>query len=548
VILAKTRTSSRQITGRGLRGSIGLPPDLQQRWQAHHPLTNGSDTAPELQHDSFACWLDQQAIHSPQDWLRILRSGQLERVSGAFALAWRPDPDTLWLYRDAPGERSLFYAPLAGGLIFSSDLRDLVRMLPRQLNLQALARYLSYAYLPGRETLLQGIYQLLPGEALRWQNGQLQRQLFWQLPQTSPQQLSESQWRNHLRDSLEQAVWRRYSGEPVHASLSGGVDSSLVVALLARLSNQPVQTWSLAFGKAHRHELPFSERVALHCGSRHRVLQIQPKQIRQQLDAVMARLGNPIGDPLTVPNALLFAQVARESPVLFNGEGGDPNFGGPKNIPMLLADLYGDPRQRADRYLKIYRKAYGDLPQLLTPAAWQGVDLAALQAELAPFLADDSQLMAGLMRLNTVFKGAHHILYKVNALSAPLGLQPASPLFDREVSALAAGMPAELRLREASEKYILKQAVADLLPGNILERPKSGMQVPVEAWLQPRGPLHRWARQRILKGLTRYPYFDPRWLRQLMDWDLPGFLPRHGAKVWLLLSLESWLRTYLPED
>jgi len=545
----------------GLAGGIGLEPAQQAALQAGLTEQTPCLLQPGLLVDSFACWQGQRPVHSPAQWEQILQAGQVAEVTGAFVLAWQTSADHLQLLRDAPGERSLFYAPVGQGLIFATSLRDLLAsgLVARELNLLSLARYLSYAYVPGRETLIQGVYQVLPGELVSWQAGQLRRRCFWELPyEDLPETAqSESDYCQRLQAVLEQAVLRRLSPAPVHASLSGGLDSSLVVALLTHLQDQPVHTWSLSFGGQHRNELPFSQAVADHCGTQHQVLEIQPKTVFPSLDRIMAQLGSPIGDPLTVPNAQLFEAVSQHSSVLFNGEGGDPNFGGPKNIPMLLAELYGDachnplstsryPREQT--YLRSYRKCYADLQAMLRPEALAQLPREALEAELAPFLSADTgqSLMANLMRLNTVFKGAHHILFKVNALSAAQGVQPASPLFDRELSALAAQIPASLRLHGAVEKHILKQAAAGRLPRQILERPKSGMQVPIEGWLQPGGPLHRAARQRLLSGLAAYPYFERAWLERLLNWQLPGFLPRHGAKVWILLTLEAWLRHHLP--
>jgi asparagine synthase (glutamine-hydrolysing) len=145
------------------------------------------------------------------------------------------------------------------------------------------------------------------------------------------------------------------------------------------------------------------------------------------------------------------------------------------------------------------------------------------------------------MALNVEFKGAHHILTKVDHLSRPYGVRPRSPLFDRQIVELALRMPARVKLKGPVEKYILKRAVADLLPREIVERPKSGMRVPVEAWLE--GRFGRFARERLLDGLAPYSLVRPRYLEDLVKPGIAAPPPRRGAKTWLLLSLEAWLRT-----
>lgn len=537
-----------------LVGGIGLSLEQQRQIDAawSGPVQKLSPEQALLV-ESHAAYSGQTALKSLSDWHEVLHTGQLATLNGAFALAWQSGPENLLLLRDPMGERTLFYAPCGQGLIFASSLELLIQsgLIRRELNLEALTRYLSYAYLPGHETLIQGVYELLPGEKLSWQAGLIETKNYWDLP-PAEMDLDPETARQGLREAIEMAVEKRLPAqEAVCASLSGGIDSSLVVALLARLSLRPVHTWSVSFGKAYRNELPFSQAVAEAYQTRHQVLEVHPRTVLYFLDETLALLGNPIGDPLTVPNALLFRAASEVGPVLFNGEGGDPLFGGPKNIPMLLALLYAsedaDPvHSTVQTYLQSYRKLYNDLPQLLNAATQAALPPGQLAADLLPWFEAGAgkSLVQTLMTVNTRLKGAHHILYKVNALSRGLGMLPASPLFDSDVAQWAFRVPPQLKLMGSEEKYILKQAVSDLLPEQVLKRPKSGMQVPVELWFRPGGPLHREAKKR-LKNLARYPWFNPVYLNQLMAWELGGYLPRHGLKVWILLSLEAWLRHYL---
>jgi len=537
-----------------LVGGIGLSLEQQRQLDAawSGPVQKLSPEQALLV-ESHAAYSGKTALKSLSDWHEVLHTGQLATLNGAFALAWQSGPENLLLLRDPMGERTLFYAPCGQGLIFASSLELLLQsgLIRRELNLEALTRYLSYAYLPGHETLIQGVYELLPGEKLSWQAGRIETKNYWDLP-PAEMDLDPETARQGLRAAIEMAVEKRLPAqEAVCASLSGGIDSSLVVALLARLSLRPVHTWSVSFGKAYRNELPFSQAVAEAYQTRHQVLEVHPRTVLYFLDETLALLGNPIGDPLTVPNALLFRAASEVGPVLFNGEGGDPLFGGPKNIPMLLALLYAseeaDPvHSTVQTYLQSYRKLYNDLPQLLNAATQAALPPGQLAADLLPWFEAGAgkSLVQTLMTVNTRLKGAHHILYKVNALSRGLGMLPASPLFDSDVAQWAFRVPPQLKLMGSEEKYILKQAVSDLLPEQVLKRPKSGMQVPVELWFRPGGPLHREAKKR-LKNLARYPWFNPVYLNQLMAWELGGYLPRHGLKVWILLSLEAWLRHYL---
>jgi asparagine synthase (glutamine-hydrolysing) len=364
---------------------------------------------------------------------------------------------------------------------------------------------------------------------------------------------AEEALRQQLRTELEGAVLRRLPwGERVGAFLSGGLDSSLVVALAKRLHDQEVITYSVSFGPEYRNELPFSSLVAQHCGTTHRIVELSPKVILHHLDETIALHSDPIGDPLTVPNALLFREAGAEVGVVLNGEGGDPCFGGPKNLPMLLAELYGDVAVAEDErlarersYLRAHLKCFDDFDQALSKKMKEAVAAQPIEASLAPLFADPRwrSFVGKLMALNLFLKGAHHILHKVDEVSAPFGMLARAPLFDQRVAEVAFRAPPQLKLKGSVEKYLLKRAVEDVLPREIIERPKSGMLVPVEGWFQ--GPLLPEARSRLLDGLGRWELFDRAWLERLLSGKLGGLRPRHGVKIWLLITLEAWLRKVL---
>lgn len=483
-----------------------------------------------------------------------LLASRLAPLDGAFVLAARLPGDALLLARDPLGERTLVYSRLADGrLLFASSLRALLAtgQVARDIDPDALAAYLTYAYVPGRRTMIRGVFELLPGEMIVATATTLDRRFWWALPgdPAAGALRPPDELRDELRRRLERAVERRLpaDAEPVGASLSGGIDSSLVVALAARRRPGALRTFSITFGAPYADELEWSSQVAAHCGTRHTIVELPAASIVARLDESMALLGDPIGDPLTVPNALLFREASREVGVLLNGEGGDPCFGGPKNIPMLLAELYGGsdddhPRARHRSYLRAHGKCFDDLPDMLGAGLDARLAADGLEEELTPWFDDPrwGGLVNRLMAINVAFKGAHHILAKVDAESFPSGILPRAPLFDRRVVELAFETPPQAKLRGSTEKYLLKEAVRDLLPAAIVDRPKSGMLVPVEGWFQ--GPLRPIARERLLDGLAPWAIIDRAWIERLLGGRLPGHRPRRGAKIWLLVALESWLR------
>jgi asparagine synthase (glutamine-hydrolysing) len=473
-------------------------------------------------------------------WAELGADG-VRAADGMFVLAIA-DGDDLVLIRDHVGTRTLFYGHGSVGWCASTSLRAL-RLTPNLragLNLDAVRSFLTFAYLPGDETLIEGIREVLPGRVLRLRpGGSTVDETFWE-PEERVVEADDHPQR--LRALLETATAHRLpAGEPVGVLLSGGIDSSLVTALAAKLHDQPVRTYSISFGSELPNELAYSGLVATHCHTTHRVLAVPGDAIAARLAETVALLDSPVGDPLTVPNLLLAEAAAADGlGVILNGEDGDPVFGGPKNLPMLIYEMHREdtaPLDRATAYLRSYRKCYEDLPALLGSAA----EGAPLELFVQPYLDGPmSSLLNRLLHCNLRTKGAHHILTKVERLTSARGLQGRAPLFAPAVVDYAFAVPPRLKLAGTTEKWVLKEAVRGLLPRTIVDRPKSGMRVPVQQWLT--GPLRTLAHE-VLLDRRSHPLFDVRTVRSWLRGE-GALLPRQGGKLWLVLTLELWLRAY----
>ncbi|MGW1400967.1 asparagine synthetase B family protein [Streptomyces sp. NPDC002405] len=498
-------------------------------------------------------------------WARLGERG-VALAEGMFALAVLDGGD-LVLIRDHVGARTLFYARAAGAWAASTSLRALRRWpaLGTRMNLSAVRSFLTFAYLPGDETLLEGVREVLPGRVLRLTaDGTATETVHWEPRERIGEPLGPDGRSggsgDHvltLRALLEEATARRLpEAEAVGVLLSGGIDSSLVTALAAKLHSHPVHTYSISFGDELPNELGYSGLVAAHCHTRHRVLTVSGTAVAARLADTAALLDSPVGDPLTVPNLMLAEAVANDGlSVVLNGEGGDPVFGGPKNLPMLVQEMHaGAPgaaespwyEDRATAYLRSYRKCWTDLPDLLTADALAALEAApAPQRFVEPYLTGPDRmthLLNQLLHCNLRTKGAHHILTKVERLTASQGIQGRAPLFDRRVVDHAFATPPALKLRGTAEKWVLKEAVRDLLPATVVDRPKSGMRVPVQQWLS--GPLRELGGDLLLGGAARRRgLFRPDTVRTWLRGE-GALLPRQGGKLWLVLTLELWLRAY----
>jgi asparagine synthase (glutamine-hydrolysing) len=443
----------------------------------------------------------------------------------------------LLLVRDPVGARTIYYATGKTWWI-SSQLSSLNPYRSNQLDPIALRDYLTCSFVPGDRTMWQDVKEIRPGTILKLPGEQLVT--YWQL-QERVVDLESLEWHgNKLRSQLE-LVMQEYlpKQQPVGVFLSGGLDSSCITALAAQLHDAPIHTYSIHFGAECANELAFSSLVANYCQTNHHILEISFREMWDKLPETMAYLDDPIGDPLTVPNLLVGRLASNDVSITLNGEGGDPCFGGPKNQPMLIDSLYNSATTHnpLQAYLTSFQKCAADLPQLLKPEILSQIQQPWIfEADLNSELSFLNRLMA----LNIKYKGADQILTKVNNLTQAAGLQGRSPLFDRRIVDLSMTIPPEYKLSGVTEKAVLKQAVADLLPAAIIDRPKSGMMVPVQL-----GFRKYWQRQARSILLNRRALIAPYINQELVkDWlnfngDIWG---RYGVKLWLLVSLEMWLQ------
>lgn len=525
-------------------GRWEVSPDARFVIAGEIELTNSSDLLGEVESRGYS-------IEVPAAHLRLVatlwsihgpRTPELLRGAYAFSL-WDRDKQTLSLVRDRVGVRTLYYNT-QGPVRYAGRRSEVTMRMSGEVDLVALREYLCCAFVPGERTMWQNLREVRPGTIVRLPDDE--RAVFWQVEERSTTgKLPLPVYSRRLRATLDQVVCDSLPAQqPVGVFLSGGLDSSCVTALAAQLHHEPVHTYSIHFGKDCPNELEFSALVAEHVGSKHHVIEITPEAMWDLLPETMAYLDDPIGDPLTVPNIILGREAKKSVDTILNGEGGDPCFGGPKNQPMLLNEIYNAnakgaaPTDIVESYLASFQKCATDLPRLLRREIWEQVHHEP--SAFADAFDFRGSYLNNLMFINTRFKGADQILTKVDNLTRAVGLRARSPLFDDRLVEMSLEIPPEYKLEGAREKAVLKAAVADLLPERILERAKSGMMVPVQRWF--REYWHRRAGALLVSRHARTKHFFNQDV--IRDWlnyrgDIWG---RYGVKLWLLVSLELWLQ------
>lgn len=462
----------------------------------------------------------------------------------------RPVDATLTAHADPFGLHTVYLAHSASAIWCSSNLRALrtVLGLRPDVDVAALHGYLCFSYVPLPHTMLPGVSRLpVSSRFTAGPNGTTAITSVAECWREQPRcTASEDGAVATLRGLLRDAVARRLGNDrDAGVYLSGGLDSSLVAALLVEMGVR-VRLYTLDFGHPFDEEVQWAGTVAAHLGLSLRRVPARPADIRRTMRATAAALHLPFGDAVAAPLYLLGeAAEADGIDLVFNGEGGDQLFGGWTNKPMVAAGLYSQGDEPFEStYLKTYHRFHGLTDALYTEpmkAATSGLDPACW---IRPALGYGSAptLLHRLRAANLLLKGAQNIAPRTAQLAAAHGLRPRSPFFDSTLARWTFSLPPEWLLSGPCEKYLLKRAAEPWLPAEVVWREKRGMGVPATDWLL--GPLRRDV-GRILspRRLRRDGWFEPRVvaaLRRGEDRETEIRRRRIGERLWALLMLHVW--------
>ena len=503
-------------------------------------------------------------------------------LHGMFAVAlWDADRRRLVLARDRVGKKPLLWAELSdGSFAFASELKALLRLpgLARDLDARALDAYLALQYVPGTGTGLRGVHRLSPGHVLIWEDGVIHTERYWSLPQATAERLSDEEWIERVRDTVRAAVRRRLVADvPLGALLSGGLDSSIVVALMAEASSEPVRTFTVGVADQRYDERSPARAVARAFGTQHEEIVVEPDPIAL-LPRLAALLDEPLGDEAILPS-LLVAEAARQHvTVALVGDGGDEAFAGYERyraaalaarvgrvpvLPALGARLLRslpsggrEPRSTPYRLARLLEAAaaprterYGSLVEVFSPALREQLYTADWRASFdsvettGSLLGETAPGLDGLQRLDIATYLPGDLLPKADLSSMAVSLETRSPLLDHEVLSLGLSLPPHLRLANGQGKVALRRAFSSMLPPGTVERAKTGFGVPLGVWF--RGPLRDAAGDLLLgESARRRGQLRLDVVEGLLT-DHASGRRDHGHRLWCLLVLELWQRTWI---
>ncbi len=508
--------------------------------------------------------------------------GCLDRLRGMFAFAiWDGRRRRLVLARDRAGIKPLVYAWDGHRLLFASELKAILEdaSVPRELDWEGLRDYLTFHYVPSPSTIFRAIRKLPPASylVLDLDGGEPAVHRYWDLRFAPGPERSAEDWARELRWRLEDAVRSHLVADvPVGAFLSGGMDSSAVVALMAGAAGAPVRTFSIGFDETDYDELAFARTVASRYGTEHCEFVVKPDAL-EALPRLAQQFDEPFADSSALPTYYV-AKITREHvTVALSGDGGDESFAGYRRYaealalhdrldrlpgllvrPLLrlaaglmpagargqgyLARLGADPVERYWRSVTFQRRE--TLRRLLGPEARRHVTPEA-EPEGFRRLAGEAgapDYLSTLQYLDMRTYLPEDILTKVDRTSMLVSLEARVPLLDHRLMEFVATIPASLKLREGTGKWIFKRAMAESLPAEILERRKMGFGVPLERWF--RGTLGQYARELLLSPRARHRgIFAPGAVQALLDEHQAG--RDRSSQVWSLLCFEEWARRWM---
>ncbi|MFQ5723074.1 MAG: asparagine synthase (glutamine-hydrolyzing) [Terriglobia bacterium] len=467
----------------------------------------------------------------------------LERLQGMFAFAlWDAPRQRLLLARDRLGIKPLYYAPRPGAFYFASEAKAILAnpQLPRRLNPRAVTRLLTYLYLPGPETLVEGVHRLPPGCWLTWQDGQTCRGRYWSLRAHAPRRISEEEATGEFRRLFEDAVASHLvSDVPVGALLSGGLDSAGVVALMARLLDRPPKTFTVGFaGSAD--ERPLARSFAEELGTEHYEFELQPDHFLRDLPRMVWHLEEPT--PISFLPLFYLSEFARHQvKAVLLGEGADELFAGYRRLLPFSPSLRFLPSGLQRRLYLTSVHSLGDRYRM--SANGQGRDSGDPLHSV--FQQGGRTGLGAILNFEQSYPLPDYQLHRVDRMTMAWGLEARVPYLDHRLVEFVNSLPDALKLRSFRPKHLLRQGLKGLVPDKILQGRKRGFGAPFRLWYS--ADFLEAARTYVNEdSMRRRGWIRPGFLRELYRPHTWGWLQRRrGSQLFLLLALELYCRLFL---
>jgi asparagine synthase (glutamine-hydrolysing) len=464
----------------------------------------------------------------------------------AFAL-WDRRERRLLLARDRVGEKPLYYTENRDSLLFGSEPKAILQDpdVPRDVSYDALDSYLRFQYVPSPLSAFAALRKLPPAHTLVWESGKATLRRYWRLSFAKPQAApDERELRELILERLLEATRLRLrSDRSVGAFLSGGVDSSAVVAAMARQTSHPVKTFSIGFDDPDYDETRYAEEVARALGTEHHQLRVEAGQT-DLISKLAWHYGEPFADPSAIPSFAVAQLAGQHVTVALTGDGGDENFAGYPRYRTIMERPHTAGWERYPAWFAFFSDDQKEA--LYTPELRRELSAATAATLIRdPYLASDASTVSErFLDVDTQTYLPDDLLVKIDIATMAHSLEARAPLLDHPFMEMAAALPWDAKLSHSTTKRLFREALVEWLPESVLARKKMGFSVPLATWF--RGALSDLPREILLDSrTTQRGLFVPAEVERMIDAHQQDRGLDYSNQMWALIQLEVWFRTYI---
>lgn len=472
----------------------------------------------------------------------------VEKLDGIFAFAlWDGERKRLVLARDRLGVKPLYYLEVDDKFLFASEIKSILEYeeVKRVLNFAVLPHFFTYRSTPSNETIFKDIKKIPPGHTLTLSNGTITINKYWDLNNHTVVEESEKNIIDGFKILFGEAVKKRLMSDvPLGAYLSGGVDSSSVVALASRFTETPLNTFAVGFG-ASTDEFEFAQEVAECFETNHHELIVESSDISKILPKIVWHLDEPIADPATIPTYLMSELTKKYVTVVLTGEGADELFAGYPKYKLFTP------------YLRVIPNSWKYKLFSYSPPSnvFNNKEKDNLMSDeiYKHDKSNDKKINYKNINLNTILTSdikywlPNYLLMKVDKMTMAHGLEARVPFLDHKLVEFSCKLPANLKIKGVTGKYIFRKAMADILPKNIANRPKKGFPMPLNSWLS--GDVKEFMMQTLSDSVILKRYFNGDYINKIVNGCEKSYNPinkrRCTNQAWLLLIFALWYEIYI---
>ncbi|MBU4501894.1 MAG: asparagine synthase (glutamine-hydrolyzing) [Nanoarchaeota archaeon] len=494
----------------------------------------------------------------------------IKKLQGMFSIAlWDSNTKRLFLIRDPMGIKPLYYCYIDKKLLFASEIKAILEYeeIKKKINPQALKKYFELRYVPAPETLFQDIYKLPPGHYMKIEGGKIEKKRYWQL-HSAPIEKSEKYFKDGIIKKLKDSVQKRLIADvPLGAFLSGGIDSSVVVALMSQLKDEPIKTFSVSFEGKEYDESVYANRVADHFGTDHHEKFVDVDDVNI-LPTIIKHFDEPVADSAAIPTYLLSKLARKHVKVVLTGEGSDELFGGYdrytselkyqkyfSHLPLFTKKIAGRlsahlPRESILRPYANFLKsrenevtAYeGRLKGYKAFSLLKTGNDCGLRDMVEQSFQNKPDYLAKMTYFDLNYWLPDDLLMKVDKMTMANSLEARVPFLDHNFVSFAYNIPSSHKIKNNVEKYILKQSVKELLAKDIVRREKHGFSVPIKKWFEEGKGLI--GQELSAENLKKVPYLDVKAVQKMLKIHKSEKI-NFEQKLWKVLNYVMWWEMYI---